>query len=211
MSKLISFEGIDGSGKSTQIKHAYDFLIDRGYSVDLYADPGSTQLGEILRKELLYTNTPVCKKSELFMFLAARAQMVEEKISKSKADFILLDRYIDSTLFYQGLRNGFKLDLVWSLALFGANDYIPDATLIFDINEETFKKRIKTRDKQENYDVNFVEKVHNFINSNEYYELNKFIAYKPRNIYIIDANLPISDVNLSVEVILTREIEKTRT
>ena len=109
MNLLISFEGIDGCGKSTQIKLLSDKLTKHNIDNVILREPGDTSFSNKIRDILLDNNNNICPESEMLLFLAARAQLVREKIIPYLKDkVILLDRFVDSTLAYQGY--GRKLD-----------------------------------------------------------------------------------------------------
>src|SRR5438128_1376132 len=109
---FITFEGGEGSGKSTQIKEVAKYLKKNGYRVEIYREPGATVTGEAIRQVLLNPKLKnVTPQTELLLFLAARAQLVREKIlpALAKGKTVLLDRFEDSTLAYQGYGRGLNL------------------------------------------------------------------------------------------------------
>lgn len=141
---FITFEGPDGSGKTTQINPLSDYLTEKGYSVLITREPGGTTIGDQIRKVLAdLKNTGMHPRSETLLFLAARAQLVEEVIKPHlKRDFIVLcDRYADSTMAYQGYGHQNDLDQIKSLIDFATGGLKPDLTLLFDMDVEEGLKR----------------------------------------------------------------------
>lgn len=149
MAKLISFEGVDGSGKTTLVATVANRLRKTGLRVDVLREPGTTAMGQELRT-LLKSGTPRSKTTELLMFLAARAELVEELIAKSDADVILIDRFIHSTIAYQGYGNFhgdpttlLNIAMLNSLVL---GDHALDRTFYIRVSEETSQARRTIRD-----------------------------------------------------------------
>ena len=146
--KFITFEGIDGSGKSTQLRMLAYELQHRGVDVLTTCEPGGTPLGRALRQAFLETCERVAPMAELLSFAADRAQHVEYFIKPALAEgkVVISDRYADATFAYQGAGRGFpaeKVDQVIELATSGLK---PDLTLFFDITVEEAIRRMGTRD-----------------------------------------------------------------
>ena len=162
--KLISFEGIDGVGKSTVVTEVYEKLSIKGYNVCLLRDPGSSEIGEQLRN-LIKSDIPRSKLTNLFLYLAARLELVSEiESSKNDYDYILLDRYVDSTIAYQGYGQGIDLSIINSLndILLDNNKYSPNRTYYLFLDEKTRLERLtKRQDELDNIDINneFLSKV----------------------------------------------------
>ncbi len=136
---FITFEGPDGSGKTTQINPLSDYLIQNGYSVLITREPGGTSIGDQIRQVLSdLKNTGMHPRSETLLFLAARAQLVEEVIKPhlEKGFIVLCDRYADSTMAYQGYGHQNDLDQIQSLIEFATGGLKPDLTLLFDMDVE---------------------------------------------------------------------------
>lgn len=143
---LITFEGGEGAGKTTLINHLYGSLSSETRSVMKTRQPGGTPLGAKIR-ELLLTpaEKPVAPLAELFLFLADRAQHVEESIRPAldKGTIVLCDRFCDSTIAYQGAARGLDLDLIEELCLFSTSDLIPDLTFYLDIDPKIGFERVR--------------------------------------------------------------------
>ena len=136
---FITFEGPDGSGKTTQINPLSDYLIQKGYSVLITREPGGTAIGDQIRQVLSdLKNTGMHPRSETLLFLAARAQLVEQIIKPhlEKGFIILCDRYADSTMAYQGYGHQNDLDQIKNLINFATGGLKPDLTLLFDMDVE---------------------------------------------------------------------------
>lgn len=141
---FISFEGPDGSGKTTQINPLSDYLIQNGYSVLITREPGGTPIGDQIRLVLAdLKNTGMHPRSETLLFLAARAQLVEEVIKPhlEKGFIVLCDRYADSTMAYQGYGHQNDLGQIKSLIEFATSGLKPDLTLLFDMDVEEGLRR----------------------------------------------------------------------
>jgi dTMP kinase len=141
---FITFEGPDGSGKTTQINPLSDYLIQKGYSVLITREPGGTAIGDQIRQVLSdLKNTGMHPRSETLLFLAARAQLVEQVIKPhlDKGFIVLCDRYADSTMAYQGYGHQNDLDQIKNLINFATGGLKPDLTLLFDMDVEEGLKR----------------------------------------------------------------------
>ncbi|MDR1256020.1 MAG: dTMP kinase [Puniceicoccales bacterium] len=149
MGNFVTFEGIEGCGKSTQIQLLAEWLISMGQRVVLTREPGGTELGERIR--MLLKAGDVGKhfsaKAELLLFEASRAQHVEEKILPALAhgDSVLCDRFLDSSTVYQGVARKIPPPDVALLNSFAAANLLPDLTIIVDITPEESVKRLLKR------------------------------------------------------------------
>lgn len=146
---LISFEGIDGSGKSTQCKMLYHELIDRGYSVHLYREPGGTRISEKIRDILLdRENIEMSPITEMLLYFASRNQLISEKVvpALKRGDLVLLDRFVDSTIAYQGYGRNLALESIRKVAEVAIGSVIPDLTILVDTPLETAENRMDNRD-----------------------------------------------------------------
>ena len=134
---LITFEGGEGSGKSTQSQILYDTLIEKGFEVTKTREPGGTKFAEIIREILVQGDSnKIDNISELFLFAAARTDHVQKVIKKSLKDnkIIICDRFIDSTLAYQGYAGNLDLDIIKEVNKISIGEIYPDITFIFDID-----------------------------------------------------------------------------
>lgn len=133
---LLTVEGVDGSGKSTQVRRIASFLRRRGHDVTLVREPGGTRLAERIRHLLLdFRSTGLAKPAELFLYLAARSQLYAEIIAPAleKGRVVVCDRFTDSTLAYQGGGRGFSEDMLRLLNDVTTSSRHPDLTLLLDL------------------------------------------------------------------------------
>ena len=158
--KIISFEGIEGVGKSTQITLIQEWLKTKGLSSKLIREPGSTEFGEKIRDLLLSNDSDISAHTELLLMFAARAEMVNEHMVNSKEDIILCDRYFHASIAYQGYGRKLSLDLIENL-IRNINCPIPDLTIIYDLDIRLgFKRKANDDiDRIESAGENFFEDV----------------------------------------------------
>ena len=161
---FITFEGIDGCGKTTQLKLLKEYLEEKGYEVLVSREPGAKGLGERIREILLNYDGEVSSNCEAFLFLADRAQNVD-MIVKPAVDagkIVLCDRHTDSTIAYQGYGRGVDIKQLKMLNKLATSAFEPDLTFVFDIDVETSMSRVgKVKDRMESAGVEFHEKVRN--------------------------------------------------
>jgi dTMP kinase len=149
MALFITFEGGEGSGKSFQAKSIYKRLSKQKIPVVLTHEPGGTQLGEYVRQILKWTNAYISPETELLMFNASRAQLLNEVILPNiKAEKVVIcDRYIDSTIAYQGYGREIDIEMVNSINNFTIRGLKPDLTILLDIPPQEGLTRIVGREK----------------------------------------------------------------
>lgn len=162
MSVIISFEGIDGVGKSTVIEQVKTKLQEKDKTVLMLQEPGTTEFGKEIRN-LIKTEIPRAELSDVLLFLAARADMVEKVMIQALKiyDYILIDRYIDSTIAYQGYGNGVDTQLLSYLNRNVINNLMPHKTILLTVDEQEAAHRRKSRgDQVDRYeDPKFLKKV----------------------------------------------------
>ena len=160
--KIISFEGIEGVGKSTQIELLKNFLEKNSKSVEVFREPGSTLSGEKIRDILLDDQYDLSSKTELLLMFSARSELVNKKINNSTADYLLLDRFFDASLAYQGYGRNLSIELINKLVDF-IDCPIPDLSFLIDISvEEGFARKINDKiDRIESSGYDFFNKVRN--------------------------------------------------
>jgi len=145
---FITFEGTEGSGKSTQIEILARRLIRRGHSVVTTREPGGTRFGEQIRKVLLSVqNHRLDPRAELFLYLASRTQHLEEVILPAlrKGKIVLCDRYSDATLAYQGFGRRLDMKIVRAAVTYAAKGFSPDRTLLLDLDVRVGLARVRDR------------------------------------------------------------------
>jgi len=144
LSLFITFEGPEGSGKTTQMELLRDYLEGKGYPVLATREPGGTSIGNQIRAVLLDPcNTEMLPASEALLFSAARAQIVNQVIRPhlAQGDIVLCDRYADSTLAYQGYGHGLDLEILHTITALATGGLKPDLTVYLDIDVEEGLRR----------------------------------------------------------------------
>ena len=161
--KLITFEGAEGSGKSTQIQLALDYLKEHHFSVVFVREPGGVKISEDIRRILLdVENKDMNDQCETLLYMASRAQLVGEVIKPAlaKGKIVLCDRYLDSTTAYQGYGRGVDVKWIKLLGLFATHKINPDLTILFDIDAKLGLSRInREKDRIEKRDLNYHNRV----------------------------------------------------
>jgi len=181
--KFITFEGSEGSGKSTQIELAQQYLEVEGKDVLFLREPGGVIISEKIRAILLDTKTmSMGNECETLLYMAARAQLVEEVIipALNNGRIILCDRFLDSTIAYQGYGNGINIEAIKKIGMFATQGYKPDLTFLFDLDVHEGLARInRPKDRIENRSIDY----HNRVRKG-YLEIAKL---EPDLIKVIDA------------------------
>lgn len=219
--RFISFEGVEGSGKTTQAKMLARFLRKLGFQAEIVKDPGTTELGEKIRK-ILKSDVKISPISELFLFLSARRQLVDEVIKPSmrRGKVIITDRFTHSTLAYQGRGRGLIPETLPMLCYIATGGVEPEITFVLDIDPEIGLARVKERyeikskrkddnseeddderrkDRFESQDIDFHRRIREY-----YIELSE----SEENVFLIDADRPPDEVFQSVVLNLYRFAEE---
>jgi dTMP kinase len=194
---FITFEGIEGAGKTTQIKLLYDFLKSKGKKAIITKEPGGTELGRSIRELILNSNIkdkPIAI-SEIFMYLADRAHHVETFVKPylNEGFFVISDRYIDSTIAYQGYGRLFDIPTLENLNNIATNGLKPDITFILDLDVEKGFNRIKARNKFDRMEQEPFE-FHMRIRKG-FLEISK----KENRFCIIDSNNTIENISKQIQ------------
>ena len=201
---FITFEGADGSGKTTQLKMLKDYLESKGFEVVETREPGAGDVGTQIRNILLHSDSNISEKCEMFLFLADRANHIETFIKPNlkAGKIVLCDRYIDSTIAYQGYGRGQNIDLLKKLNEIVAGTLKPDLTLLYDVSTQTAMERVgKEKDRMESEGAVFHNKVRN-----GYLELCKEF---PERIKLIDANKSIEYVFENTKLVAEELLRST--
>lgn len=161
---FISFEGIDGSGKSTQAKMLYHHLLNTGHVVHLFREPGGTRISEKIRSILLDKEyTEMTPQAEVLLYFASRNQLMTEKVlpALDRGEIVLMDRYVDSSMAYQGVGRGLGKRPLNFLIHFATGDKKPELTVLVDLELETAEYRLseKNLDRFESESMQFKRKV----------------------------------------------------
>ena len=201
---FITFEGIDGSGKSTQIQLLKEMLEKRNHVVTILREPGGNIFSEQIRQLLLDSKEQVDPRCELLLFTAARAQLVGSVIRPAleAGNIVICDRYIDSSVAYQGYGRGLSIESIESINDFATAGLIPDITFIFDLSVDDAAKRAGFRSNDNQTKPDRMER-----SGDAFFERTKQgyleIAKKSdRNIFIINANDAMNDIREQVESIV---------
>ncbi len=160
---LVTFEGIDGCGKSTQIEMLKSYLEKKGIKFSIFREPGGTHIGEQIRQILLdKNNSDMSAKTEFLLYAASRAQLIEKAVRPklNTGEFVILDRYIDSSVAYQGFGRELGKRIVILINEFATDLLYPDLTFYLEIDEKTFKERMRSSgDRMESEGWKFMERV----------------------------------------------------
>ncbi len=160
---FLSLDGIDGTGKSTQVKLLAESLRGRGLKVTTCADPGGTELGSKLREILLHgRQTEMALRTECLLFMASRAELVERVIAPAltRGEIVISDRYLLANVVYQGHAGGLPPDDVWALGRFAASDVLPDFTFVLDLPVGVARHRMDGKaDRMESRGEDYFERV----------------------------------------------------
>lgn len=206
---FITFEGIDGSGKSTQLRLLATFLRSQGAQVVVTREPGGTPLGLRLRAALLDAQEQVDPLTELLVFAADRAQHVRRILRPGLAagQIVLSDRYADATIAYQGAGRGFSPELISEIVQLATEGLKPDLTLLFDLSvvESVARTRRRSEGKQkgdrlDSEDAEFHARVRN--------AYLRLAAQEPARFQIIAANGPVEETQSRVKEIVVPFLEE---
>ena len=200
---FITFEGIDGSGKSTQLRMLANFLKQKGCAVLLTREPGGTSVGNRLRAALLDAQEEVDPLTELLVFAADRAQHVRRVLRPAleAGQVVFSDRYADATAAYQGAGRGFSPELISEIIELATEGLKPDLTLLFDlsVDDSTARTRRRTNGKQQGDRLDSEDaEFHNRVRD-AYLRLARA---EPERIKIIETNQPLELTHQRVKEIV---------
>lgn len=202
---FISFEGIEGTGKSTQAGLLAHYLKEKGYRVIQTMEPGGTSISLKIRELLLSVESKEMDHvTELLLYNAARVQHIKEIIGPAleRGDVVITDRFSDSTVAYQGYARGIDLQLIDSLDMIATNNLRPDITILFDVDVRAGlarNKKLGKNDRLELEDISFHEKVRNgFL---------QIAASETRRIKVVDCAESLDGVHQKVVKIISDFLE----
>lgn len=190
---FITFEGADGSGKTTQISLLNEYLIGKKVKTFLTREPGSPGLGTRIREILLHYEGELSSTAESFLFLADRAQHVDRIIKPAieEGKIVLCDRHTDSTLAYQGYGRQLDIERIKYLNDIATGGLKPDLTIVFDVDVETFMARVgRNKDRMESAGIEFYNRVRA-----GYLEIAK---NEPERVRVIDASGNVESIHKKV-------------
>ena len=196
---FLSFEGIEGSGKSTQTKLLADYLRDRGHKVINTVEPGGTDIGIKIRKLLLAPGNQMDPLTELLLYYSSRAQLVREVIYPAILEdaVVVTDRFTDSTVAYQGYARGIDPAIIDSLNEIVVPDLKPYLTFLLDLDVEEGLRRNRNAQKEDRFELETIE-FHNRVR-NGFHQIAKA---EPERIRIIDASRSTEDVSREIVQIM---------
>ncbi|MDD0852726.1 dTMP kinase [Halobacteriovorax sp. GB3] len=194
---FISFEGIEGAGKTTQINRIKDYLEDKDFRVLVLREPGGTPYGEKLRKAILETSTNIHPVAESYLFASARAQLLTEVVLKelnTPNTIIICDRYLDSTIAYQGIARELGVQRILETHNVFPLHLVPHRTIYVKIDLETSLKRQEMRNNPKDY---FESQDHSFHQKLiDGYDLASELF--PERISVVDGKRDFDEVYLSI-------------
>ncbi|UOQ49544.1 dTMP kinase [Gracilibacillus caseinilyticus] len=194
MNVFITFEGGEGAGKSTILERLTERLITEGYPVLATREPGGIPISESIREVILDTNnTMMDARTEALLYAAARRQHLVEKVipALQAGKIVLCDRFVDSSLVYQGAARGIGIEEVFQINQFAIADQMPDLTLFFDILPENGLKRISTNSDREQNRLDLESLA---FHQDVYRAYMTLLEKFPERIKRIDANFGILEV-----------------
>ena len=200
---FIAFEGGEGAGKSTQEKLLGEFLEEHGYRVTRTREPGGTPAAEVIRNVLLsHEYEGLNARSEALLFAAARGDHVERVIRPAlqRGDAVICDRYVDSSVAYQGFARGLGVEQVRDLSLWATNGLLPDLTIVLSLDPEVGLSRVKNHDRLESEPMQYHKAV-----SDAYLEM---AAADPYRYLIIDAMQDKDVIARIIQERVNRELPK---
>lgn len=205
--RFITFEGGEGCGKSTQVRRLAETLERKGVRVLLTREPGGTWLAEEIRRLIKDQTTEApCDRSELLLFLAARAQLVKNVIRPALADgtWVLSDRFSDSTVAYQGYGRGLPLDILRAMNDFACEALVPDLTILLDVTPETARRRLRGREQATNTAADRIERAGEEFHRRLRQGFAAQAAAEPERIVTVDANGPVAGVQEAIWKLMRR-------
>lgn len=198
------FDGVDGAGKSTQLNLFVEWLRSNGCDVVTCKDPGSTGLGEKLREVLLGEHDiPIDIRAEMMMFTTARTQLVQQivKPALDSGKTVVLDRYILSTVVYQGHAGNLAPDDIWTVNSIATENVMPDVTFVLDLPVEVSMPRLgKSLDRMESRGTEYMHRVrHGFLK-----EADRW----PTGVDVINADRSIEEIQDEIRAAAQRYIDR---
>lgn len=205
---FITLEGSEGSGKSSQIPPLVEFLRQEGYTVLPTREPGGTSIGDQVRRILGdLRNTEMLPRTEVLLFQASRAQLVEQVIRPAlkRGEVVISDRFAESTLAYQGYGHRLDLNLVRSIVEFATGGLKPDLALFLDVDvEEGLRRKAEGKEwnRLDNYDLAFYQRVRG--------GYLKMIEKEPYRWELVDANGTIEEVQQTIRKVVLEHLSSVK-
>ena len=203
-SLFISLDGLDGTGKSTQCRLLADWLREQGHEVLSCSDPGGTEIGTVLRSLLLEQKSRINLPCEALLFMASRAQLVDEIIRPALAhgQVVVSDRFLLANVVYQGHAGGLDPKLLWRIGLMATQGLEPDLTLVLDLPPDIAGARLPgPRDRLESRPVSYQERVREGFRTEA--------SANHRKMKIIDASGSIEEVQADIRALVTAHFQSS--
>ncbi len=204
---LITFEGIDGAGKTTHIELLAQWLQSAGHRVRILREPGSTRLSEAVRRVLLDAQQQIDPVAELLLFCAARRQLVQEIIRPALAcgEIVMCDRYADSTVAYQGYGRGLDLQMVERVLAYTIEDVVPQITFVLDVDitvalARRGERSLDSTDRMEGASRQFFERVRAGYRA--------LAQQQPHRVHLLDAAEPIEQLQQHIRAIVAEQLAR---
>lgn len=210
---FITLEGPDGCGKSTQLKLLQDALEKRGIDHWMTREPGGTRVGEHIREMLLSpANTAISPRAEMLLYAASRAQHVDEAIRPRLAAGVTVvsDRYIDSSLVYQGLGLGLGIDMVWHVNCIAVDSLLPDLTVVLELGEDEAEARLERKLQQGNEGRDRIEARGKDYHKSVSAGYNRLKDIFPERVMAVDARIPPKETAEKILFRITDMLEQRR-
>lgn len=196
-SQFISFEGIEGCGKTTQISLLKQQLEKEGRTVTVLREPGGTQFGESLRSAILTSEVKLHPTAEAYLFASSRSQLLFEKIKpllEEENQIVILDRYIDSSLAYQAMARGLGVEFILNIHTQSPLNMLPDMTFYLEIDTQTSMERQNARgDEKDYFEKENTDFYQTLISG---YETS--VKLFPKRMKVIDATKTIDEIHNSI-------------
>ncbi|MBN1623711.1 MAG: dTMP kinase [Clostridia bacterium] len=193
---FISIEGLDGSGKTTQVRYIQEYLQRKGIETLLLREPGGTKIGEKVRDILLDArNTEMDSVAEMLLYASSRAQIMAEKVipALEEGTAVICDRFIDSSIAYQGYGRQLDINEVYNVNFTAVRHILPDITFFLDQHPDTSLRRRKeasTADRLENEEMEFHNRV--------YIGYKELCSRYPERIKVLDAGKSIEEIGKEI-------------
>jgi dTMP kinase len=202
---FITFEGPEGSGKSTQIRLLAEYLRARGFVVEMMREPGGTLIGDQIRDVLHDTaNTAMASTAEVLLYSASRAQLVAERIRPAikLGHIVLCDRFADSTMAYQGYGRGLDFEMLEELTTIATEGVTPELTLLLDLDVT----RGLSRRRDEGEEMNRLDQESVTFHERVRAGYHRLAAAEPARWVVIDADRPVSIVAAEIREAVSRRL-----
>jgi dTMP kinase len=200
--RFITFEGMDGCGKTTQLRILAKALREGGQAVVETVEPGGTEIGQQIRRILLDpASSSISPRTELLLYFSSRAQNVEQVIRPALAAgvTVLCDRFTDSTLVYQGCGRGLDVDVVLDLDRIACQGLKPDLTILIDIDLETSLMRARRRNRHTDWSESRIDEESHAFHERVRRGYLALAKQEPERFAVIDGRAPIENVAAAVQ------------